>query len=372
MQITLFFTYGVGLTTWEKRGIFSREVGYYKALVLAGIDRVVFVTYDPQDAVYRAQLEESGIYLCIRPKLVPRLVYSFISPLLFWREMKMTTIFKTNQMSGSWSGVLARLIWRKLLVVRTGYTWSYTKKRQGNIFYFFIAKIIENLSGFFADAIVITTANQLSLLSKKNHHKTSVIPNYIDTLLFSPHPNKDSGDKKEFHIITVGRFAPEKNLEFLLHVLAKLPFSSVLHLVGDGELRGAISMCANKLGVSVVFEGIVPNNILPNILCEADIFVLPSIFEGNPKAILEAMSCGLPVVAGDTSGILDIIQHDVTGYISKLNISDFVSSLQYVYTNIQKAKKVGDTARKWVIDNQSLDIVINKEFNLYKTLLFRI
>ncbi len=367
MQVTLFFTYGVGLTTWQKRGLFSREVGYYRALTKHGVDRVVFVSYDPSDIVFRSDLERDNIFLCTRPVWIPKILYSCINPLIHWSIMKHTTIFKTNQMSGSWSGVIAKIIWRKPLIVRTGYSWSETKRRQNKQSAFVVTRIVEWVCTSFANYTIISTVSQQNIIPKSFQKKLAVIPNYIDTQLFSPivSPVGQESVLDQCRILSVGRLAPEKNWTFLFNVLALLPIHVTLVIVGDGEMRTELEQKAAQLGVSVQFVGMVPNQDLPIWFAHADMFVLPSKFEGNPKALLEAMSCAVPVVAGCVPGVIDIVQHNVTGFLARLDVKQFAGMIQYVYEHKSASKVVGEQARQWVVKHQSLESVIEKEFLLY-------
>ena len=99
---------------------------------------------------------------------------------------------------------------------------------------------------------------------------------------------------------TLGRLAPEKNHAFLLKLLVALP---QVHLAigGAGELEGDLRRTAAELGVEarVHLLGQVPAERIPDLMRALDIFLFPSIFEGMPIALLEAMMAGLPIVASD-------------------------------------------------------------------------
>ncbi len=364
MQITLFFTYGVGLTTWEQRGLFSREVGYYRALVGDIVKTVVFVTYQPQDTQFVSALAKDGIVVCVRPSWIPKFLFSLVSPFLFWSTMKQTTIFKTNQMSGSWSGVIAKLLWRKPLVVRTGYTWSDFQKQLQKSLRVWVARTVEFISCFCADAIIVTTVAQKTLLPLRQQSVVHVIPNYIDTDLFSPVGGQSMRVDQPFHIITVGRLSAQKNIFFLIDCVKQMPHTT-LTIVGDGELRGELEQYTVGLEEKVRFTGIVSNDTLPQLLRTADIFVSTSHFDGNPKTILEAMSCGLPIVAQSAPGVSDIIVDGVTGFLCQASVGSFVENISLVMRQSDLAARVGMGARAWVVERQSISSVIQKELDLY-------
>ena len=88
-----------------------------------------------------------------------------------------------------------------------------------------------------------------------------------------------------------------------------------LVLVGDGVLRGDLEERARAAGVEAEFLGVVPHGQLPRHFRSADCFVLPSLSEGNPKALIEAMASGLPCAASARGGIPSMLEDGVTGLL---------------------------------------------------------
>lgn len=121
-------------------------------------------------------------------------------------------------------------------------------------------------------------------------------------------------------VIFVGRLAKVKGLELLLEAtgrLAKEEPRLILVLVGEGEERAALQEKAERMGLgkTVVFTGMVSHAVLPHLLSSADVFAMTSHFEGMPNVVLEALACGLPVVATAVGGIVEIIQDNVNGFL---------------------------------------------------------
>lgn len=117
-------------------------------------------------------------------------------------------------------------------------------------------------------------------------------------------------DSENITLITVGRLSKEKNQGLLIQVLAELvkEFPQIkLKIVGDGKEREVLQKKAIDLDLqsNIEFIGNVPD--VENYLCDADIFVLSSLYEGVPLSILEAMAAGLPVVSTDVGGIKDVV-----------------------------------------------------------------
>ncbi len=118
---------------------------------------------------------------------------------------------------------------------------------------------------------------------------------------------------KVIKIYQVARFARVKNHRELLYAFAGLlkEYPALeLHLVGDGPLHEEIAALINSLKIQdkVILHGFTDNVL--GLLREADIFVLPSLSEGMPMSLLEAMSLGLPIVAAAVGGIPQLVQNE--------------------------------------------------------------
>ena len=91
------------------------------------------------------------------------------------------------------------------------------------------------------------------------------------------------------------------------------------------------------------------------------VFVLASHYEGNPKSLLEAMSAGLPVIASDIDAHRDIITDGDNGLL----VTDFREAIDKVIGDNALAQKLGDNARKWILKNCSLPVILKQELELY-------
>jgi len=117
---------------------------------------------------------------------------------------------------------------------------------------------------------------------------------------------------------TVARLAPEKGLADLIDATARIRQvvpGTRLMLVGDGPSRPELEQRVRGMGLCDVihFTGI--RRDIPDVLQAMDVFALPSLREGLPKAILEAMAASLPVVATTVGGIPEVVEHDATGFL---------------------------------------------------------
>jgi teichuronic acid biosynthesis glycosyltransferase TuaC len=168
-----------------------------------------------------------------------------------------------------------------------------------------------------------------------------VIPNGVDLALFSIIDKFEARKKlgispNQSVILTVGSLDEVKGTKFLIEALGKLRNSNchlpLLISIGDGPLRLSLCSLAEKLGIAehVHFLGKRPHREIPLWMNAANLFCLPSIREGHPNVVIEALACGVPVVASNVGAIPEIITR-TNGYIWRnRNMSDLGRHLKYV------------------------------------------
>ncbi len=133
--------------------------------------------------------------------------------------------------------------------------------------------------------------------------KLSVIPNGVDTEFWTP-----GLDKRQPLIAAAGRLNPVKGFDLLLAALAGLPQANAV-VLGDGPQRPELEDQARRLGVAdrLSMPGHLEPQAMRDCFRQASVFALPSRSEGLPLALLEAMACGLPVVASQVGGIPSVV-----------------------------------------------------------------
>jgi glycosyltransferase involved in cell wall biosynthesis len=369
MQLALFFTRGISLEIWLNTGLFDREKQSYEEHLRRGhLRKVYWLTYGVNDAAVASELKAAGR---LHPDIVVLpmarffsggwgcLLYSFLMPLFCRRWLKSVDIFKTNQMDGSWAAVLAKWLYRKPLVVRTGYTWSLLRKthnapqrRQRLI------KIAERLAYKNASVVTVTTQTQANYILENyflSEETVRVMPNYVDTKFFTP---TESASRYADRLVFVGRLNEEKNLFNLIEAVAKIGLT--LDIYGNGELYDKLLAHAKKLNAKVNFMGVVPNNELPAILNRYRWYILPSLHEGMPKTLLEAMACGLVCIGTNVEGINQIIEDGVNGYLAKGTQANALVEVIKRATQLPRDSITAEGIRR-VRSNFSLETVAERE-----------
>ena len=364
--LALFFTKGVSLQGWDRMGILSRELALYEE-VAPSFRRIFFFTYgNAKDKTYQQRLPEN---VTVIPQLFPfpALLYSFLLPLLQWKKLKETHILKTNQMLGSWSAVLAKMLYGKKLVVRCGYEWLEVMERRETPFWKRkIAAFLELISYRVADVAVFSNEEDKEYARKRFHlspHKLVVVPNFVDTEQFTTL----SVQKEKGRVIFVGKLEEQKNVFQLIEAVATLDVRLVI--IGEGSLRSRLEECAKKKQAPVEFWGSIPHERLPEELNKSELFVLPSLYEGHPKALLEAMSCGLPCIGTSVKGIDAVIEHKKNGYLCELSVESIREAIKTVLQDKELQGRMGREARKSILTTIGLEQIVSNELELYGQLI---
>lgn len=323
----VFFTRGVSLEKWLSAGLYDREVSIYRTHLRNGtLGRVYWFTYGCADAALAKRLTEQG-RLPAEISVVPcphwihwlgraaSIIYTFLLPFLAARHLRQCDILKANQMEGAIAALLSSVLHRCPLFVRTGYTLSRIVETlfPNNLLRRGAAWLTEYFAFHYADKSSVSSRFDFAYVVKRYSLKApvpTVMGNFVDTEAFAPIPHSHSAER----MIFVGRLSPEKNLEMAIRACQLAGIG--LDIVGQGSERQHLESLASELKADVKWLGVVGNDALPQCLSHYKYFILPSLWEGMPKALMEAMACGLVCIGNNTTGINEIIQDGVTGYLS--------------------------------------------------------
>lgn len=364
MKLALFFTKGVSLKTWEEVGNLNREIKPYQELA-EYFNEIFFLTYGGKDDLRYQDFLPENIKILPNKQKIPSLIYSFLLPFLYQKELRKADIFKTNQMFGSWTTIIAKFLFQKKLIIRQGYQLSVFAQKKGiKRWKLLIIRFLEKLAYRKADAIIVTSKRDKKYIEEKYNilsEKIKYIPNYIDTELFKP-----LNIPKENRICFVGRLEEQKNLFNLIKAISGLDIKLVIF--GAGSLKRDLQDFSKQLKTDVEFKGNVSNKDLPIELNKSKLFILPSLYEGCPKVLLEAMACGLPVIGTDVYGINEIIKHKENGYLCGTDAFLIRKAIIEVLNNKGLQKKLSQNARKTIVQDFSLEKILEKEKNIYDNL----
>lgn len=366
MKLVVFFSRGMSLAGWRRAGILERELALYRAL-LPQLQHLAFVTYGGADDMQGAS-SLPGVEVLVNRWHLPANLYSVLAPWIHRRTLRRATIFKTNQINGAWSALIAKRLFHKALLVRCGFLWSdFMARLHSGSWRHNVATWLERTIFRAADAVIVaaeadrrTIVDRYALAQSRVH----VVPNYVETELFRPMPELR---REPGRVLFIGRLDEQKNVAALIEAVGGLPHVT-LTIVGDGLLRASLEAAARHLGARVTFLGTRPHGELPVLLNQASVFVLPSHYEGNPKALVEAMSCGLPVVGADAPGIREIVVHGQTGVLCGTSAGEIRAALGDLLADAALREHVGAGAAAYVRSHCSVESAVARELALYGTL----
>ena len=208
-------------------------------------------------------------------------------------------------------------------------------------------------------------ADELVRLFGTDARRIEIVHNWIDTARFKSHGPTDhlNGNGREARIIYVGWLHPVKGLEYVIRAVRLLADDGLcfrLTICGNGGLLLDLQSLAAELHVDhlVRFEGWVPNDRVGELMNQSDIFVLPSLSEGMPNSLLQAMACELPVVATNVSSIPALVCDGENGFLAPPKDPEALyRGLKQLILNPAQAHAMGQRNRRKIIEHHDISKV---------------
>jgi len=366
LQLVLFFTRGVSLRTWAEVGMLEREIALYRAL-RPHLRSITIVTYgDERDLTYGEALGDIRV-VCNRWKLPSRLYVLMISRLhpLRWKG---PTVIRSNQVAGADVAMRAAQRCGGKYVARCGYLRSYVMEQHHGLRspQAEQTRALERTVFRAADMVVVTTPEIRSAVLERYgvpEERVRVIPNFVLTEMFRPEPSASRTGRR---LCFIGRLHNEKNPLALLEAIKGLDVE--LDMVGGGELEEQVREKVRSDALPVRLLGQVPHLRLPAIINASDVFVLPSLYEGHPKTIMEAMSCGRAVIGTNVPGIRELIRHGETGYLCGTSPEEIRAAIEELLADPELRARLGEQARAFIVSQFALERIMELELALLREL----
>ncbi|MEC5424022.1 glycosyltransferase family 4 protein [Virgibacillus sp. C22-A2] len=282
-------------------------------------------------------------------------------------------------------GLLARLAARKAR--RKGTKLFYT----AHGFHFFsgapipnwlIYYPIEKLLSRYTDCLLTINQEDYQLAVKHQFQAGSIEHIHgvgVDTEKFKPVDKTKRTELKksfgyhadDFLLFYAAEFNKNKNQQFLLHMLALLkkdvPRVKLL-LAGEGAMLSSCQQLASSLGISHMVDFLGFRKDIDQLLPVCDIAVASSYREGLPVNVMEAMACGLPVIAVDNRGHRELVQTNKTGWLlADYNLEEFAGIVKLFSDDREVKSKLGLIGRKLIIDMYSSTKVLAEKSLIYKS-----
>lgn len=272
---------------------------------------------------------------------------------------------------------------RKIKILHTFH--GHVFKGYFNQFKTSIFKWIERSLAIFTDRIIavsdVLKDELVNTYKISAENKISVIYNGYDLSSFLNVQMSTGFKNRTIKITTVGRLVPIKGHEFLIKAFSLLTFPSELIIAGDGILKEELVRLTKKLNLQdrVHFTGYVKDIV--SIYIETDIFVLSSLNEGAPVAIIEALACARPVIATDVGGVKDLLGNPREEILKGVYLCErgilvpaadkipLTIAINYLVNNPQICHEIGENGRAFVRKRFTVDRLVKDIEAIYKEVL---
>ena len=348
-------------------GIHVNELSKWQTFL--GHDVTVYINDDRNTPT-----DEVGIYKVIKFKPIIKIVGNSISPNMFYQLIKNKNnydiihahshlFFSTNLCS-----LIRKFGTSPLVVTDHGLKSQTVPEWFQNIYTYTGTKFTLNS----ADKVICYTEKEKEELINIGikSQKINVIHNGINTRLFIPNINKISDNNR---LLWIGRFVKGKGVDYLLDAfkLLKAEYPNlVLTMVGKGPDKERIEKRIQTLAIrdSIKIIDFISNSNIVQLYQNSDVFVLPSLEEGVPRTILEAMSCGIPVVCSRLPHLVDIIKD--CGLLVPIKDSQALADgISTILSDKELAIRLGENGRRNVTKNYSWEDTVKRTITLYEELI---
>ena len=239
--------------------------------------------------------------------------------------------------------------------------------------------LLDRLTASMADRVIaVSNATREFAIEHEgvSAERTAVIANGIDVDRYVPGEGRDEARAElgygPEHVVvgTIGRLHEQKGHVYLIDALERLSASHPelrAFIVGYGPLESSLNERIQRLGLADRVRLLGYRTDTARLLAAMDVFVLPSLWEGMPNALLEAMAMGLPVVATGVDGNLDLVADGETGMLIPAGDAEaLASAIQCLARDADRAREMGSRGRERAAQQFSLERAIESYLRLYE------
>ena len=351
IHLFVFFSDGQSLAGLDDTGMLDRELAFLGSLA-SRVGALTLVTYGTRrDTAIAADHAPLGL-IHNRWRLPRRLYRAWLGPVLR-RRTTGRPVYMSRQISGAPLALSLARTNQAAYIARCGYMLSDFRGRRhglGSPKHRAALEIERRVFDGAAVSMVTTEAMRDHVVGLGvPADRVVVVPNHVDTDLFRPgDPALAGDDGGPIRLRFVGRLVAQKNPLALIEALRGLPV--VLEVAGDGPLRSAMADAATAAGVALTLHGVIGFRHLPAFLAGGQIFVMPSLYEGHPKALLEAMACGLAIVATDVDGVRTVVADDRTGLLCAPTPEGLRAAVVRLIADPDLRRRLGAAARTQILE----------------------
>lgn len=202
------------------------------------------------------------------------------------------------------------------------------------------------------------------------------VPNAVDTGAFRPADSAGDGPPRDpsgpVRLLGVGRLVVQKRWGWLLSILSELAGNPALPawtltLCGEGDERAAIARACDQLGLAARVELVGHQADILGWFRRSDVLVLPSVWEGTPNVVAEALACGVPVLATDVGDVRQLVRDGADGFVVGVDDTQaFGDRLRELIAAPALRRRMGVSGRAWMVETRSPQRMVDETLRVYR------
>jgi len=339
------------LMDWQKMKFLKRELQPYRYHVIRG-GKVTFLECRPGQTLNL--FSGMGVQKVPHWRLLP--LWEYIHPFF----MRTVDLIKTNQSYRADIFVRMARRWHKPILLRCGMVYGERVESE-----FGLTPEIDNYqkkeAWAFRNSTLCVVPTQELAEWVVNRYQTRaenirIVPNFVDTSLFISRVGVAS---QSGTVISVGRLHAIKRFDLLIKACQIAGVS--VRIAGEGPEMVNLLNLARELRVPLELVGQIDNQKLPEYYASAQVFVICSLREGHPKALIEAMSCGRACVCVDAPGIRNLVKDGINGLLVEPDPKAIAAAICLLRDNQDLRQKLGEHAREYVKNNFDIHHVLEMD-----------
>lgn len=240
------------------------------------------------------------------------------------------------------------------------------KSFKQSLYHRYIIKKFEEASFRRADTITtVSFDSQMSLRKSFGLSEIKVLPTWINSSIFVPSKNSRYLTPP-FRLLFVGKTSRRKGWDLVIRIMKALGPDFHLYFTGEPATTNSIAAPMNMTPVGRIRK----EKEMVALYQKCDALLCPSRLEGLSQAVLEAMSCGLPVITSNRSSMPELITHGHSGFLcNSEDVDCYVNALKGLFKNPALFRSLSNNARQATIQRYDEDIIMKKYISLYKSFI---
>lgn len=264
-------------------------------------------------------------------------------------------------------GLIARLVAKKLSLTNIYTAHGFHFYRGSSILSWLFYFPVELYLSLYTDALITINKEDYDISKKLFKTNTFYIPGVgVNLNKYKTQRNLNINDK--ISLLSVGELNKNKNHQFVIKLLKKSSVNFKYSIAGNGSNRKKLQNLINRLDLNeqVSLLGFVDD--IPDIIQKTDIFIMPSLREGLPVAMIEAMSSGIPIVASNIRGIRDLVDEGLGGFLFDFSqSSQFDNAINRLANNTELRSNMGfyNMRKAQIYDIKNVREEMKKIYSIY-------